>query len=813
MSNTNGFAGRIKVGARIYSGFILILSLLLALAATGHRALETAEDGFDRYAAIADRSARVTDIAMGVAHMRRNVATYSLSGDPKAAQQVQGIQAELLPQLKAATDAATRPDERRSMERMTALFEAYTAHFAQLVRLRGERDTLVQEQMFPLGLKAREQMSAIIDGAMKSGDLEAAAFAGQAQEKFMQMRISGLRFLSTPDAALVDEVKTHAAGFAQFIRELNAHLTDPAHKDAAQEADFISGQYARAFEKIAKLSLDAHVHAFTTMAGVGREFAELTDQVVSAKAADRAAIMTDSKATMDATQAQSLALGGGAFAFGLLLAWIVARSIVRPVTGMTAAMTRLAGGDLAVEIPALGNRDEIGEMAQAVQVFKGNAIEKERLQLAQEEQKQRADAERKAALRQMADTFEAQVGVVVEAVSAAAVQLQGTSKQMAASATETSSQATTVAGASEQASGNVQTVAAATEELASSINEIAVQMERSQSVADRANGEARHTSDLIQRLSENVASIGEIVALINSIASQTNLLALNATIEAARAGEMGKGFAVVASEVKNLASQTAKATEEIAGKIAAVQGGTTDAVQAIGSIARVITEMSQISSSVASAVQEQTAATGEIARNVEQAALGTQEVSRNIAEVEAASRETGRAAEQTNEAATELSRQGGVLRQEVRRFLDQVRADKSQMRLIEWDEALRVGAPEIDRHHKEIIEQINAFYGRMMYGEGTAAAAEMVAMIERTMRAHFAEEEREMLRAAYPDLAGHRAAHEQFFVTFDGHKRRLDRNDAEASPAFFEFLSVWLTDHILKHDRDVALHIRGRRAA
>src|SRR4051812_32990923 len=249
---------------------------------------------------------------------------------------------------------------------------------------------------------------------------------------------------------------------------------------------------------------------------------------------------------------------------------------------MTAAMKDLAGGNREVNIPGLGYRDEIGSMAEAVQVFKDNAIEKERLEAAQEEQKRRADEERKLALRKMADSFESQVGTVVDAVTSAAVQLQASSRQMAATATETSAQATSVAGAAGQASANVQTVASATDELSASINEIANQVERSRTVAARADGEARETTVLIQRLSGSVVSIGEIVTLINGIASQTNLLALNATIEAARAGEAGKGFAVVASEVKNLANQTAKATEEITGQIAAVQNGTADAVKGDG---------------------------------------------------------------------------------------------------------------------------------------------------------------------------------------------------------------------------------------
>jgi methyl-accepting chemotaxis protein len=365
-----------------------------------------------------------------------------------------------------------------------------------------------------------------------------------------------------------------------------------------------------------------------------------------------------------------------AIVIGLLL--ILLRVLVsKPIGVLSQAMLRLAEGDLDIVVPMVNRKDELGQMGRVINVFKDNAIEKIRLEQGQEEQKRRADEDRRVALRGLADSFESQVGTVVDAVTSAASQMQSSSRQMASTATETSTQATSVASAAEQASGNVQTVAAATEELAVSINEIASQVERSRTVASRADLEAKETTRLIQRLSETVESIGQIVNLINDIASQTNLLALNATIEAARAGEAGKGFAVVASEVKGLANQTAKATEEIAAQIAAVQTGTADAVKAIGSISVVIAEIGGIGASVASAVSEQTAATSEIARNVDQAAMGTQEVSRNIGLVENAARDTGGAAGQISEFSNDLSHQADILKREVGRFLEQVRSDRT----------------------------------------------------------------------------------------------------------------------------------------
>ncbi len=354
-----------------------------------------------------------------------------------------------------------------------------------------------------------------------------------------------------------------------------------------------------------------------------------------------------------------------------------ARTVTRPIDGMTRTMNVLASGDLAIEIPSRERGDEIGRMATAVQVFKENAIRVKEMEAEQAELKRQAEAQRKAAMLQMADTFERSVGKVVDTVTSAATELQAASSQMAATATETSSQATTVAGASEQASTNVETVAASAEQLTASINDIAQQVARSSQVAVQADDEASTTTRSVRELSDNVQKIGEIVDLINDIAEQTNLLALNATIEAARAGDAGKGFAVVASEVKNLANQTARATDEIGTQIGAVQAGTDDAVKAIESIAGIISEMSEISSTVASAVQEQTAATNEIARNVEQASQGTAEVSSSIATVQEGTQNTGAAATQIQTSAGDLSRQAEILRAEVARFLAEVRDDSA----------------------------------------------------------------------------------------------------------------------------------------
>jgi methyl-accepting chemotaxis protein len=373
------------------------------------------------------------------------------------------------------------------------------------------------------------------------------------------------------------------------------------------------------------------------------------------------------------TVASTLVLIGGLLLAGVSF-WVAFGRIAGPITGMTAAMARLASGDNTIAVNGTERSDEIGAMAKAVQVFKDNAIAMDRMRAAQEASKQQAEAEKRQALEILASGFETSVAGAVDMVSSAATDMHDTAQSMSATATHTGRQALAVASAAEQASANVATVAAAAEELTSSIVEIGRQVAQASEIAGRAVEDGRRTDATVQGLAAAAQRIGDVIKLIQDVAGQTNLLALNATIEAARAGEAGKGFAVVASEVKSLAGQTAKATEEIRAQVAAIQEATHSAVDAIRDICRTVEDINGVSSSIAAAVEQQGAATQEIARNVQQAALGTNMVSENIGGVTSAVSETGNAATKMLGSASDLRQQSSLLRSEVAKFLGSIRA-------------------------------------------------------------------------------------------------------------------------------------------
>ena len=523
---------------------------------------------------------------------------------------------------------------------------------------------------------------------------------GAAQERAMtakngQMyleRINGLVYAIVMDSRGVYMSNEWAAaeGFGKGILKNAADLSattklwhatvEPEHQAEFADAETTIGQFIRFRTELVRLAREETLHAARQFGDndVNRTNRSALNDKLRALSSRYETYVQSTQMEADAARNQALATAAMAGIVSLLTMaggiWLLITNLTRPIERVKQSIIDLAEGHTDREIYGTDRSDELGEIAGAVNVFKQNILEAERLRAEQKANEERAAAEHRAEMLKLAQQFQDSVGRVVDTVSAASSQLETAANQLTMNAASTQELSGTVASASEQTSVNVQGVAAASEQLSATVSEIGRQVHESSAIAEEAVLQATKTNDNVAKLSQAAERIGAVVELINQIAEQTNLLALNATIEAARAGQAGKGFAVVAQEVKALAAQTAKATSEIAGQIQNMQASTRQAVESISEIGATINRISAVSGAIAAAVEQQGATTQEISRNVIEAAKGTTEVASSISAVSQGASETGSASSQVLASAKSLSSDSRTLKTEVERFLATVRA-------------------------------------------------------------------------------------------------------------------------------------------
>ena len=660
----------LRIRGRLYGGFGALVLFGVMLASFAVWQLWAIQAQVETMSLQSTSAIRAGDIATELQAFRRAILRYVFDQDEASF-------AETEKRLARAMDLLDEAARTTLIEEWRTAYRAASSEIAELKTKRvalGDAVKQMQagrELLFTEGDKMAADVQKLLDAAEKTAFVQSAAAL---ESEVLLVRVANWRLLATRDQKGVANFKAALEKARHQIAELEKD--DLPSNLAAMLATIKTsvGKYADAFDKAsANLLLGDELYyksvaPMTTKitgemdlikTGIGDSFTKQTREAESRIA--------------DTVTLQEIVAGLAALV-GLGIAFFTARSIIGPLSGLTSSMLKLADGIFDVVVPGVDRKDEVGEMARTVEVFKKNGLEVERLKADQQEAERHAAQQRKADMVKLADDFEGAVGDIVATVSSASTQLEASASTLTTTADRSKQLAMTVSAASEEASTNVQSVASATEELSSSVNEISRQVQESARMAGDAVGQARTTSERVSELSKAAARIGDVVDLINTIAGQTNLLALNATIEAARAGEAGRGFAVVASEVKALAEQTAKATGEISQQITGIQAATQDSVGAIKEISGTIERLSEISSTIAAAVEEQGAATQEISRNVQHAAQGTQQVSSNVTDVQRGATETGSASSQVLSAAKSLSSDSNRLKNEVGKFLNSVRA-------------------------------------------------------------------------------------------------------------------------------------------
>ncbi len=596
------------------------------------------------------------DVQKGLLQARRHEKDFLLRADEASLK----AHAASLIAIGQSLDALTavlsdHPDVIAMAQAMRADVERYRAAFAAVVT-----------ESRTLGLNEKDGLQGSLRNAVHAVEQTLTTVdSPAAQISMLMMRRHEKDFIARGDSQYSAALKAELPKFTAAI----ATLPPATQQDLLAQINTYQAEFARFMART-----QARQAAIKSLSAI---YAEIEPRVLafdSRMAADAKAAKAQGEAIASAARQLTLMVITGIVLLVAAASWLIGRGIARPIIAVTAAMESLGRGNLQAALPDDDRADEIGTMVRALQTFRANMIEANDLRAEQEAQKQQADRARRQSMLALADAFEARVGGVVDHVATAATELHATAQSMTATSEETARQATTVAAASEEATQNVHTVASAAEELTASIREISQRVGQAGSFIRESVQQTQLSNTQVQGLASTAEKIGAVVKLITDIAGQTNLLDLNATIEAARAGDAGKGFAVVASEGKALATQTGKATVEIAAQIQAIQEATQTAARSIENVAASIGKVNETASAIAAAVEQQGAATEEISRSVMQAAQGTQEVSGTIAGVNEAALQTGAAAAQVLEAAGELSRNGEGLKSQVASFLQEVRA-------------------------------------------------------------------------------------------------------------------------------------------
>ncbi len=658
--------------AKVMLGFAVVLAISAVSMGIAYLGFERVSVGVTSYRKSVSEADLARNIDRELISYRALARYYVVTGKEDDGKAALAAEASLKDAIDQSMKGTTNPAGLEQIARLAREFRTFTKIFADILKVKGESALVTQNQLTRGGTMLRYKLDDLASNAAEAELPAVELGAKQVTAQYQAATALANTFVINSDQTVATSALARLKFVENSLRAISS--TDEKIVQSVKEVSALLDAYRQSLSKLVENSKS--IDELTT------EMAESATAIMQGSGAMKAALLSDqqrleseSDASISETERLIAMLAAGGLLLGGVLAVLLGKGISRPMTAMCKAMRELAGGNFDVVLPGLGRRDELGEMAAAVEEFKLQAIAKaERDAAAQDAQNRASSAARRTELIRFADDFEAAVGAIVSNVSSSAVQLESAAGTLTRTAETTQNLSSRVAGASEEASSNMQSVATATEELSASVDEIGRRVRESNKIAEAAVLQAQQTDGRIGKLSRAAQQIGDVVKLITAIAEQTNLLALNATIESARAGEAGRGFAVVASEVKSLAGQTAKATDEISSHISGMQDATQESVAAIKEIGGTIAEISNIASSIASAVEQQSSATQEIARSVQSVAQGTREAAASIMQVNRGATETGSASEDVLNSARSLSTESARLREELDRFMGNIRA-------------------------------------------------------------------------------------------------------------------------------------------
>jgi methyl-accepting chemotaxis protein len=662
----------LRFRGKIMLGFAVVLAISAASMGFAYLGFEGVSSGVAAYrnsVAEADLARNIDRELISYRGLARYYVVTGKEDDSKAALKAEADLKEVIGQAMKGTTNAAALDQ---ITKLAREFTAFTKIFAEIVKVKSDSALVAQNQLTRGGTMLRYKLDDLASNAVDAELPAVELGAKQVASQYQAMMALANTFVINSDVTVANSALARIKFVENSLHAIST--TDDKIVAGLREAGKMLDEYKQALGKLIENSKEIE-ELTAEMADSAAAIVKGAGAVKANLGSDQQRLEAESDAAIVQTEHLILMLAAGGFLLGAVLAILLGKGISRPMTAMCKAMRELAGGHFDVVLPGLGRKDEVGEMAAAVEEFKLQAVAKaERDAAAQEAQNKASSEARRIELIRFADEFETAVGAIVSNVSASAVQLESAAGTLTRTAETTQSLSSQVAGASEEASSNMQSVASATEELSASVDEIGKRVRESNRIAEAAVKQAEQTDGRIGKLSRAAQQIGDVVKLITAIAEQTNLLALNATIEAARAGESGRGFAVVAAEVKSLASQTAKATDEISSHISGMQDATQESVAAIKEIGGTIGQISDIASSISAAVEQQGTATQEIARSVQNVAQGTNEAAANIMQVNRGATETGSASEEVLNSARTLSSESTRLRAELDRFMANIRA-------------------------------------------------------------------------------------------------------------------------------------------